>query len=369
MIDVAVIGAGPAGSAAAKRCAEHGLETVILEKKRLPRDKVCSGMIIGPLTHTLIKQEFGEIPETVLSRPPHLNGYTFHTPDVDNHSRQVLDFFIPLTWRRKLDFWMTEKALAKGVQIRQGAKVIGIIEKEQGFSIRIESGQESREVEARFVIGADGGTSIVRKYLFPQLEVPYNQAYEEWHQGSLELNSRYFHWFYLQKAFPGGFAVHQKDGLVVLEFGGTVHVPKERIQWAREYLTTNYGFDRNQEPVYRGACAVARLAGGLVSGTFLPAKKNVLLSGDAGGFVLPITGEGIGTGLKTGMLAADSIVQAIKSDRQADGIYLDKIKPVITAFKEYSLWVGRIEAAAKGSGNLLRETLAGAHEASLNVLK
>jgi menaquinone-9 beta-reductase len=367
MIDVAVIGAGPAGSAAAKRCAEHGLETVILEKKSLPRDKVCSGMIIGPLAHTLIDQEFGEIPGTVLCQPPHLNGYLFHTPDLDHLTGPALDFFIPLAFRRNLDFWMTEQAVAKGVQIRQGAKVTGIIEMEQGFLIRFGDGQESREVEARFVIGADGGTSIVRKYLFPQLQVPYNQAYEEWHQGSLELDERYFHWFYLQKSFPGGFAVHQKDSLIVLEFGGTVHVPKERIQWAREYLTTNYGFEQNQEPVYRGACTVARLAGGLVSGTFLPAKKNVLLSGDAGGFVLPITGEGIGTGLKSGLLAADSIFQAIKSDHRADQIYLNEIQPIITAFREYSIWLGKIEAAARGSGALLRETLAGAHEASLKM--
>ncbi|MBI4763728.1 MAG: NAD(P)/FAD-dependent oxidoreductase [Deltaproteobacteria bacterium] len=367
MLDVAVIGAGPAGSAAAKRCAEHGLETVILEKKRLPRDKVCSGMIIGPLAQTLIKQEFGEIPGTVLSRPPQLNGYLFHTPDLDNQAGQKLDFFIPLTFRKNLDFWMTEQAGAKGVKIFQGAKVTEIIEEKHGFLIQYEKGLENLEIEAKFIIGADGGTSIVRKYLFPQLKVPYNQAYEEWHQGSMELEARYFHWFYLQKSFPGGFAVHQKDSLIILEFGGTVHVPKERIQWAKEYLTANCGFDQNQEPVYRGACAVARLAGGLVSGTFLPAKKNVLLAGEAGGFVLPITGEGIGTGLKSGLLAAESIVQAVKSDRQADGIYLDEIKPMITAFREYSLWVNKIEAAAKGSGLLLRETMAEAHEASLRM--
>ena len=93
MFDVAVIGAGPAGSAAAKRCAEQGLYTVILEKKKLPRDKVCSGLIIGPLARTLIKQEFGEVPEAVLCRPPQLNGYLFHTPDLDNHPGTDAGFY------------------------------------------------------------------------------------------------------------------------------------------------------------------------------------------------------------------------------------------------------------------------------------
>jgi len=208
MLDVAVIGAGPAGSAAAKRCAEHGLNTVLLEKKRLPRDKVCSGMIIGPLAHTLIRQEFG----------------------------------------------------------------------------------------------------------------------------------------------------------------GTAAVPKERVMWAKDYLATNHGFDQSKEPVWQGACAVARLPGALVSRTFLPAKKNILLAGEAGGFVIPITAEGIGTSLKSGLLAADSIFQAVNSDRQADEIYLKGIEPIITVFKEYSLWFPRIEEAAKsGSGSSLRETLAGAHQASLRI--
>jgi len=368
MFDVAVIGAGPAGSAAAKRCAEHGLRVVILEKKRLPRDKVCSGMIIGPLAQSLIKQEFGDIPETVLCRPPCLKGYMFHIPDVDGRAGQKLDISIPLTWRRHLDFWMNEKAAAKGVQIWQGTSATEIAEEEHGYLIRFEAGRESSEVKSRFVIGADGGTSVVRKFLFPQLKVTFAQAYEEWYQGPLELDPELFHWFYLHKAFPGGFAVHQKDDLIVLEFGGTATVPKERVKWAKDHLAMNHGFDQTIEPAWRGACAVARLPSALVSGSFLPAKRNVLLAGEAGGFVIPITAEGIGTSLKSGLLAADSIIQATKSGCEADEIYLNRIQLIIEAFKGYSVWFHRIEEAAKSSsGDSFRETLARAHEASLRL--
>jgi flavin-dependent dehydrogenase len=368
MFDVAVIGAGPAGCTAAKRCAEKGLQTVILEKKRLPRDKVCSGMIIGRLAQALIHQEFGEIPEEVLCRPSQLKGYMFHGPDVDDMPPIKFDFSIPLTWRRNLDFWLTEKARSKGVNLYQGAAVAGIKEEEGGFLIEYEQDGQTLGLEAKFIIGADGGTSIVRKTLFPQLKVHYNQAYEEWYPGSLALDAEYFHWLYLLKSFPGGFAVHQKDGFIILEFGGTVQVPKERVQWAKEYLAGRFGFDSVQEPVHRSACTVARLAVGLGSGNFLPAEKNVLLIGEAGGFVLPITGEGIGTCLKSGLLAAESISEALRSDGQADGIYLNLIKPVSSALKEYSSWMGRVEAAAKDSSGRLLETLVGAHEASLKIL-
>jgi flavin-dependent dehydrogenase len=367
MFDVAVIGAGPAGSAAAKRCAENGLSTIVLEKKKLPREKVCSGMIIGPLAHTIIKQEFGPIPETVLCRPPQLDGYMVHTPDTDSLAGETLDFLISLTWRRNLDFWMSEAARARGAQIWTGTKVVDIAEKGPGFLIRCETGQESHEIEARFLIGADGGTSLVRKFLFPHFKVPFAQAYEEWYPGSLELDSRYFHWFYLQKAFPGGFAVHQKDGLTVLEFGGSANVPEERIKWAKDYLSAQYGFDQGQTPVWRGACPVARLAGGLIFGTFLPARQNALLAGEAGGMVIPITAEGIGTSLKSGLLAADSIVQAIESDLMAEHFYLAGTESIIRGFKEFSIWFGKIEEAVKGSGRHLRKTLAEAHQASLRI--
>ena len=53
--DVIVVGAGPGGAAASKRCAEAGLWTLVLEKRALPRDKVCSGMIMGPWAQEIIR--------------------------------------------------------------------------------------------------------------------------------------------------------------------------------------------------------------------------------------------------------------------------------------------------------------------------
>ena len=118
MYDVIVVGAGPAGSAASKRCAEHGLKTLLIEKRGLPRDKVCSGMVMGPLAHKLIKEEFGDVPGAVLPQPPHLSGYRFHVPGIGS---EKLENYTLLTWRRDLDYWMSQKAQASGVEIWDGA--------------------------------------------------------------------------------------------------------------------------------------------------------------------------------------------------------------------------------------------------------
>lgn len=69
MWDVIVVGGGPAGAIAAKKCAEQNLNTLLLEKKKLPREKVCTGMIMSPMAQDSLKQEFGEIPREVLTTP------------------------------------------------------------------------------------------------------------------------------------------------------------------------------------------------------------------------------------------------------------------------------------------------------------
>jgi flavin-dependent dehydrogenase len=73
---------------------------------------------------------------------------------------------------------------------------------------------------------------------------------------------------------------------------------------------------------------------GLFSHTFLPARGNVLLVGDAFGIRLPVSGEGIGTALKSGLLAANSIVSAIESGVPPDGHYLDGIEPILTELRK-----------------------------------
>ena len=78
--DVIVVGAGPGGAAASKRCAEAGLRTLVLEKRVLPRDKVCSGMIMGPWAQEIIRDHFGPIPREVLVPPRVLKGHRSMSP-------------------------------------------------------------------------------------------------------------------------------------------------------------------------------------------------------------------------------------------------------------------------------------------------
>ena len=181
--DVAVVGGGPGGSATAKRCAEHGLKTLLLEKRKLPRDKVCTGMIMSDMAQTLIKEEFGEFPREVLTTPPYVNGIVFHMPGVKS---RIMEHRMPFAWRRDLDYWMNQKVREVGGKIWDGVHITGFIKSDK-YIVSLQREGRIEEIEVRFVVGADGTTSMVRKSFFPNLKLRYVLIVRECYQSKLDL--------------------------------------------------------------------------------------------------------------------------------------------------------------------------------------
>ena len=66
----------------------------------------------------------------------------------------------------------------------------------------------------------------------------------------------------------------------------------------------------------------------LISGKFVPAKGNILLAGDAGGFT-PEGGGGLEMALKSGALTASAIIEAANTSYNAESIYVESLKPVL----------------------------------------
>ena len=67
--DVLIIGASLAGAAAAKRTVDAGFRTIMLERKTLPRHKICSG-ILSPRGYAFLRENFGEQKQQGLSAVP-----------------------------------------------------------------------------------------------------------------------------------------------------------------------------------------------------------------------------------------------------------------------------------------------------------
>jgi flavin-dependent dehydrogenase len=359
MYDVIVVGAGPGGSVAAKQCAERGLATLLLEKKRLPRVKVCTGMVMGPWARTIIETEFGKIPDEVLVKPFWLSG---HAIRVCGAVPQFVACATPIAWREDLDMWMVSRAIEKGVEVWDEVKVLGLSQDEAGCSIRARRGTRPVQLRSRFVIGADGAASVVRTGVAPGLQVRYSAPLRFCYQGSLDVEQDYCHWFFPKRTVRPRFdLIHKGDGFL-LE-GSGLRVLKGEIA----EILSPFGFEAGWKPAWKDGCVMPLLHAQLVSGEFRPAKGNTLLVGDAAGMVFPVTFEGIGVALKSGQMAAESVSEAAESGAQASELYMDRLSPVLRVIGRLHALNDRLAGGGDEGPSMLALRLKAAYEETLEV--
>jgi geranylgeranyl reductase family protein len=280
--DVAIIGGGPAGATCAAFCAQAGWRTLLIEKARFPRDKVC-GDCVNPgcwpvlerlgVADRILSQTHARIAEVAFTDE---RGRSFRLPIAASDRGEIA------ISRLLFDAILLDRARELGVDVREQAALTAL---EKGWDIQTTTGNFS----AHLLVAADGRNSIVARLLGLLPAVTKERVG-------------------LQAHLPAPAEHRQHVAMRFLPFGycGVADIGGERINlclvarpekiadlkaWASQHFTIPADTTwRTITPLRRAPLS--------------PAHENLLFVGDAARVVEPFTGEGIYYALASGELAA-----------------------------------------------------------------
>ncbi len=290
MYDVVVVGAGPAGSAAARRCAGHGLKTLMVEEHAaLGYPVQCAGLLSRAAF-----QECGVSTDAVV------RGVT--GASVISSMGSVLNFDAGVTKahvvnRALLDREMAQRAVDEGAELRLKTYAYAI--RDGVLCTKGVRGHE--EVRYRLLIAADGPRSPVSRMLGMcrppvflsgiQAEMPYSM------EGS--------HVEIYPDASPDffGYAIPIEDGRARVGLCGGSDVPARFASFASQF----------------GDCCMHQVTDTIPLGQ-MPRSygHRTLFVGDAAGLAKPTSGGGVYTGVRSGYHAADTAVECCENDAFGD---------------------------------------------------
>jgi digeranylgeranylglycerophospholipid reductase len=304
--DVVVVGAGPAGSTAARTAAEAGLSVLLLEKRQEIGSPVrCAEGVGHDLLTPFIEPDPRWISAEVTSAQLTVSGPDYYeTLKAEGGRGYVLE-------RRVFDRTLAEEAARAGAQVRVKTAAVGLLHEGNVVCGLVLQGPGGRwEVMACVIIAADGIESQVGRWAGLETTLPLHDAMScaQYLLVGIDINPTVIEYYIGQEVAPGGYAwVFPKgDGMANVGLGVQADLADEP---ALAYLNR---FVENQPHLSPGS-PVTLVAGGVpvaVSPSRL-VTEGLMLIGDAARQVDPLTGGGITNAMTAGKLAAEVAVRAI----------------------------------------------------------
>ena len=311
--DVVVVGAGPAGSAAAAWAARAGRDVLVVDAADFPRDKACGDGLTPRAVAELEVLGLGSwLGAHIKHRGLRLTGFGGEVEvDWPGPSFPAHGSAVP---RTELDERIRQVAADAGASMLMGRKVVEVKHDSLGrvTSLALHNGGDVTEVRCAQLIIADGARSPVGRMLGRQWhrQTTYGVAVrgyltsprsdDPWLSTNLELRTRHgqllpgYGWI-----FPlGNGEVNIGVGALATEKRPADVALKKLIDFYADLRRADWEFDGMPRAVVSALLPM----GGAVSGV---AGPNWMLIGDAAACVNPMNGEGIDYGLETGRLAAD----------------------------------------------------------------
>ena len=362
--DVLVVGAGPAGSAAAFWLAEAGHSVLVVEKKVFPREKTCGDGLTPRAVRQLVDMGLAD-PLRDFHRYDGLrsiaHGITLELAWPDHPDFPPYGYVVR---RRDLDEMVAQQAVKAGATLWQGAEAVAPLVEDglvTGAAIARKDLGTTRSVRARYVMVADGansrfgralGTARDRSYpmgmaIRGYFTSPYHD--EPWIESHLDLRDREgdhmpgYGWI-----FPVGDGTVNVGVGLLDTFTGFKAVNTTKLMDAFVHTAPDrWGISPETScgPPTGGKLPT----GGSVSPK---AGPTWIVAGDAAGSINPFNGEGIAYAYETGHLVADAVHEALAT---GDGLALARYPDVLDEVYGRYFKVARTFVKLIGNPAVMRE--------------
>ena len=357
--DVVIVGAGPSGLSAAIRlkqlCAENGadLSVCVLEKGSEVGAHILSGAVLEPRAINELFpdwQERGAPLNTPVSDEKFLfltQGGSVRLPNfmlpsqLNNHGNYIISL-------GNLCRWLADQAEEMGVEIFPGFAAAEVVYDEQGNVKGVATGdmgvaqdgsqkpeyQPGMELHAKYTLFAEGCRGSLTKTLFERFQLQEGvdpQTFgigikELWevepdkHQQGLVVHSA--GWPMDSQTYGGSFLYHLEDNMVSVGFVIGLDYQNPHLSPFEEFQ--RFKTHPSIRPVFEGGRRIAYGARAINEGGFQSVPKLVfpggVLLGCAAGFVNVPKIKGSHTAMKSGMMAAESVFEAIQAGRSGDAL-------------------------------------------------
>ena len=317
-----IVGGGPAGSSTAFFLARSGLDVLVLDKARFPRDKTCSEYLSPQASRIL--ETMGALPAIEASGAAQLAGMRVHAPNgatihgefaADHGFRGHRDRGLAVR-RTILDAILLDRARHAGARVAEESRVIDVTRDETGRVTGVITAGESKPaiLRAPLVVGADGLRSIVgrRLGLIRRSGWPRRIALVTHYSGVDNVPD--FGEMHVDRDGYCGIAP-VGNGLVnvavVVPVSKAAEVAVDRTEFLEDWIATR--------PKLAAMFSHAERVGPVrATGPFATSARRAwtpgaALVGDAAEFFDPFTGEGIYSALRGGELLAASAADASKA--------------------------------------------------------
>ena len=319
--DVLIVGAGPAGSAAAITLARAGVDVVLVDHHAFPREKVCGDGLI-PDAHRALHR-LGVLDEVMAQAQP-----VTHVGLVASRGGRVdLPGTLAVLPRRELDDIVCRAAVRAGARMHAPVRFVAPLEA-QGMVVgaRLTHGEATREIRCRWLLLASGAVpqaliaAGMARRQSPSGVALRGYLKNESMQGRIDKLEVVWH----RAVAPGyGWIFPCRDG--VFNIGVGVFDGRDtNLRTLFDAFTRAYP---NARDLVDGGRWVGPLKGAPLRTSLEGARfsrPGLLVTGEAAGSTYAFTGEGIGKAMETGMLAAEAVLAgrgrddaAVRADYEA----------------------------------------------------